>query len=301
MADSLTCYKYRSGAAALRCLSEGRAYFASLGELNDSLEAKFDVASPEQYTGVIQKTLTELSLQRDGALAELDELVHPSVVQDFNAANALENERFVAACQQVGIYSGASRPDNQPMWAYYCENEQGVCLHLEWPKHILEKYQLYPTEIAYSREARLLNRADDVRHVLLEVAAQNHSWSMAQLKAFSLSESFQRRVGIRSVARAVSVKHADWEHEREVRILAPKAGSLPLMQDVLKSVIFTRTNFPEWGAIVMLLHRLYPHAQLAKMSFSHREPFVVSQLLTTKTVPVTNDEEAWWRPSQSEG
>jgi hypothetical protein len=35
----LVNFKYRSGAAALRSLSDGTCYFAQPGELNDSLEA----------------------------------------------------------------------------------------------------------------------------------------------------------------------------------------------------------------------------------------------------------------------
>ena len=41
-------FKYRSGPAALRSLSDASAYFASPGELNDSLEAKFIM--PERTT-----------------------------------------------------------------------------------------------------------------------------------------------------------------------------------------------------------------------------------------------------------
>ncbi|TRZ75669.1 MAG: DUF2971 domain-containing protein [Deltaproteobacteria bacterium] len=294
MADPLTCYKYCSGAAALRCLSEGTAYFASPRGLNDSLEATFDVAGPEQYAAVIEKTLSELSLRRGGPPFAVDD----RAAEDIRVASTEETERFVSACQQVGIFSGAPRPDNQPMWADYCGNEQGVCFHLEWSKDIIETYHLFPTEVVYSRETRLLNRADDVRQALLEVAKQNPTWSLDQLKAFSLSEPFLRRVGIRGVARAVSIKHADWEHEREVRMLAPRSGPLPLMQNILKSVIYTRTDFPEWGSIVMLLHQLYPKVRHAKMAFSHREPFVTSQLLTTKKVPFEVDPDPWWRPAK---
>jgi hypothetical protein len=84
---------------------------------------------------------------------------------------------------------------------------------------------------------------------------------------------------IRSIARAVSIKHADWQHEAEVRLLAPRAGPLPLLSDVLKRVYFVRTDFSEWGSILMLLHRLYPKVEIARLSFEHTEPFVRIQPL----------------------
>jgi len=40
MATTLTCFKYRSPSAALRCLAEGSLYFAKPSELNDTLEAQ---------------------------------------------------------------------------------------------------------------------------------------------------------------------------------------------------------------------------------------------------------------------
>jgi hypothetical protein len=100
---------------------------------------------------------------------------------------------------------------------------------------------------------------------------------MSQLQEFSLTESFRRRWGIQSVARAVSTKHADWQHEAELRLIAPRAGHIPIMSDILKRVFFIRTDFHEWGSIMMLLHRLYPKVELASLSFEHKEPFVKMQ------------------------
>lgn len=261
LTSPLVSYKYRTGPSALRCLSEGTAYFASPSELNDSLEAKFDIADAAQFARVIGKTLTELSLRRGEPSFSYDEDSHDA----YEAVDTRETERFVAGCQRVGIFSCAPRPDNQPMWAYYCGNEQGVCFHLEWPKAIVDRYHLFPTQVTYSRETRLINRADHYRQTLLELAVQNPKWSLAQIKAFSLTEQFRLNVGINGVAQAVSIKHADWQHEQEIRMLALRSGPLPLMQDILKSVIYTRTDFPEWGPIVMLLHQLYPKVQQVRL------------------------------------
>ena len=289
MAEGLTSYKYRSGAAALRALSDGTAYFASPKELNDSLEAKFDVADSEQHLKVAQETISKLSVNRGGPAYQRG----GQTTDEFRVANERETGLFVAACEQVGIFSCAPRPDNQPMWAYYCGSGQGVCFHFEWSKQVIERYHLYPVEVTYSDHARVVNRAEYERQALTELAAQNPRWSIEQLKAFSLTEPFRRKVGMRAVAGAVSTKHMDWRHEQEIRMLAPHTGPLPIIRDILRSVIFTRTDFAEWGPILMLLRQLYPDVQVAMMTFSHREPFVTSKLMTMKMIPIETDENPW--------
>ncbi len=280
---NLTCYKYRSGSAALRALSEGTAYFASPTELNDTLEAKFDLAGARQFAEVFNTTLNELARNRGFPYG----LKFAKPVPDgLEEATRKENERFSLACKEIGVYSAAPRPDNQPMWAYYCDNHRGVCFHLEWSNELMKEYGIHSREVAYTREARFHNRADDLREAMLELGQQNPTWSMAQIEGLSLTDHFRRDYGIRSVARAVSTKHADWEHEREIRLLRPRAGPIPVMQLVLKTVIFTRTDFPEWGSLMMLLHKLYPNTGLAQLTFNHKEPFVETKPLQFHKIQV---------------
>jgi hypothetical protein len=280
--QALTCYKYRSGAAAVRCLSEGTAYFASPAELNDSLEAKFDLAGAKDFARVYNATLTELAKLRGSKMSFLR-----PVPKGLPAVTRTENKRFREASQRVGIFSAAPRPDNQPMWAYYCNNFQGVCFQLEWPSEVLGTYHLYPTKVTYTDKARVHNRADDYREILLELSRENPTWNMAQLGAFALTDTFLRKVGIRSMGRAVSMKHLDWAHEGELRIVASKPGPIPVMRNILKRVIFGRTDFEEWGSIMMLLHRLYPETNLAQISFHHKEPFVHIQPMEFRKVPIS--------------
>lgn len=283
MSVPLTCYKYRSGLTALKCLLDGTAYFASPRELNDSLEAKFDFASTEQFAEVFNHTMRELALLR-GYSGHLE--FFERVPEDLYAVSKDENERFQLECQKVGIFSAAPRPDNQSMWAYYGGNSQGVCFHLEWPEEIIGKYQLCPTEVMYFKESRIHNRADDFRQLMLELGHQNPNWTMSQLAAFSMTESFRRQWSIKSMARAVSTKHPNWEHEQEVRMLAPYAGPLPILKDILKSVFFENTDFKEWGEIMIALHEHYPNVQVFDIKFEHKEPFVKSRQFTMKLIPV---------------
>lgn len=68
-----TCFKYRTPAAALRCLAEGSLYFAKPSELNDTLEAKYDHASPEDFTRVMAEIYSDISQQHGGPLFEIND------------------------------------------------------------------------------------------------------------------------------------------------------------------------------------------------------------------------------------
>ncbi|HET9112702.1 MAG TPA: hypothetical protein VFN66_02400, partial [Burkholderiales bacterium] len=57
-------FKYRSGSAALRCLSDGLAYFAKPSEFNDCLEAKFDHSSAVDYIECMDRSIRSVAEQR---------------------------------------------------------------------------------------------------------------------------------------------------------------------------------------------------------------------------------------------
>lgn len=73
MSTTLTCFKYRSPAAALRCLAEGSLYFAKPSELNDTLEAKYEHATSEDFTRAMMQTYSETSQQRGGQALAFDQ------------------------------------------------------------------------------------------------------------------------------------------------------------------------------------------------------------------------------------
>lgn len=283
----LTCYKYRSGKSALDSLLKGEVYFASPSQLNDSLESKFDFASTAKFAEIFNQTMHELALQR--GIVVSNEWIK-STPHGLQAVNANENDRLKSWCQNAGIFSAARRPDNQAMWAYYCNNSRGVCFHLEWPDEVVEKYRLLPAEVTYTKDARIHNRAEDFRELMLELGRQNPSWTMNQLMAFSITENFRRLWGGRTQARALSKKHVNWEHEQEVRLLSPKAEALPILKDILRSVIFQNSDFEEWQEIVKTVYEKYPAVQLFDMQFEHKEPFVRSRKYRFRTVTIEAPE-----------
>lgn len=280
----LVNFKYRSGAAALRGLSDGTCYFAHADELNDSLEAKFAPADSSSYARTLAKTLTELAGQRqEPARYEPEE----ESAELLSKLIREEDETFAANCQRVGIFSGTKRPDNQPMWAYYCNDGRGVCFEFEWPSDVLKQFSLRSTFVHYTDQPRVHDRFEDMREELFALGDKHPSWTAEQLYEYSQTQEFIAGWVARSMSRAVSTKHSDWAHEHELRMLSPRAGPLPILRQILKRVYFTRTDFPEWGPIMMLLHQLYPGVKTARVTFNHTEPLVSIQHLEAKLVPIT--------------
>ena len=286
-------FKYRSGPAALRCLSDGAAYFASPSEFNDCLEAKFDHSSAADYLASMDRSIRGVAQQRGCAGGYT---VPEGELAAFEASNGRDDASFLEATQRIGIYSTASRPDNQPMWAYYSDNSKGFCFELEWSDAVLGRYQILPVGVLYSSVERVHNRADIFDTLIREEAELHPDWSMDRILEETRSDFFRFRFQALNTCRAVSIKHSDWAHEREVRFVTPHVGPLPIMGQVLKRVYFVRTDFPEWGPVMMLLPQLYPDVELVQLTFQHTTPYVEARPMTRKLVPLDGSKhEARWQ------
>lgn len=282
MSTTLTCFKYRSPSAALRCLEEGTLYFAKPCELNDTLEAKYERAAPEDFSRVMTQTYSEISQQRGGPALEFDQRDMAVMAE----AHARECQRLQGFTDQIGIFSAAQRPDHQAMWAYYADNASGVCFELEWRHEIANRHQLWATDIQYQRAARIHNRADDWRTFFLELAAEHPGASLEELHRMALDEEARRKWGILTASRAASTKHADWSHEKEIRLLAPKSGALPVLGEVLKRVHYVRTDGEHWGAIMQLLRAYYPTVETTHWQFNHGELSAIPTPMAFRLIPV---------------
>ncbi len=282
MTTRLTCFKYRSPAAALRCLAEGSLYFAKPSKLNDTLEAKYDHDTPQNFTRVMAQTYSEISQQRGGPALELDQ----RGMADIAEAHARECQHLQAFTDQIGIFSAAQRPDHQAMWAYYADNASGVCFELEWRHEVMQQHRIRHIDVSYSEQARIHNRAEDWRRVFLELAREHPNVSLDDLRQLSLEEELIREWGHRTATRAVSVKHTDWAHEREIRLLAPKAGALPVLPDVLKRVHYVRSDGDHWGAIMQLLRAYYPTVETTHWQFSHGAISAIPTPMEFRLVPL---------------
>lgn len=282
MTTTLTCFKYRSPSAALRCLAEGSLYFAPPCKLNDTLEAKYDHATPEDFSRVMAKTYSEISQQRGGSALDFDQYGFAEMAE----AHARECQLLQAFTEQVGIFSAAQRPDHQAMWAYYADNASGVCFELEWSHEVMQQHRIRHIDVSYSVHARVHNRAEDWRHVFLELAREHPDASLDALHQLSLEEEVRREWGCRTATRAASIKHTDWTHEKEIRLLAPKPGALPVLGEILKRVHFVRTDGEHWGAIMQLLRAYYPTVETMHWQFSHGELSAIPTPMEIRLVPV---------------
>ncbi len=281
MAENLTSFKYYTGNKGIYSLKSGIAYFASPHQLNDSLEAKFELAGATHYNDALAKALNELARTRSQENYAFDMAGY----EEFERIHKRENERFQDACQKIGIFSTSRRYDNQAMWAYYCNDLKGVCFEFEWSSEVMNKYQLVPTDVQYSNQTRIHNRAIILGDLLLEAGLQNPDWTIKELQEFSLSKEFLTSYGVLSVACATSTKHTDWQHENELRIISAHAGELPIMRDILKRVFFTGTDFQEWGTIMTLLQQQYPNVEIAQLIFDHKEPLVKIVPMEYRLIP----------------
>lgn len=278
----LKTYKYRTGPSALRTLSEASLYFASAEKLNDILEAKFDTVDDSRFYSEFYSAFEELASQRK---VPVNLISKSSILEELIEITSIENSNLKKSCERAGIFSTSIRPDNQPLWAYYANNFRGVCFEFEWPTPFLERNQIIPMHINYSEKQRIINRAIDAKQLLMEIGEKNPDWSLDEIKSYSLSEEFRKRWGIMTTVRAISTKHLDWQHEEEIRFIAPRIINLPIY-GLLKRVFFVKEDFSEYISIIRLLHQLYPEVEIVRLKFSHAEPIVSAQVLDLKKIPI---------------
>ncbi len=278
----MTSFKYRTPAAALRCLAEGSLYFAKPCELNDTLEAKYEHATPEDFARAMTQAYSEISQQRGSQGLKFDQ----RGMAEMAEAHARECQRLQAFTEQIGIFSAAQRPDHQAMWAYYADNASGVCFELEWSQEVMQLHRIRHIDVSYSEQARIHNRAEDWHHVFLELAREHPNASLNDLRQLSLEEEVRREWGRRTATRAASVKHTDWAHEQEIRLLAPKAGALLVLPDVLKRIHYVRSDGDHWPGIVQLLATRYPSVELVHWQFEHDKISAIPTPMEIRLVPV---------------
>lgn len=282
MTTTLTCFKYCSPPSALRCLTDGTLYFAKPSELNDTLEAKYDHDTPQSFTQVMTQTYSEISQQRSGPALEFDQ----RGVAEMAKAHARECQRLQAFTEQIGIFSAAQRPDHQAMWAYYAGNASGVCFELEWSHEIADRHQLWATDVQYQETPRIHNRADDWRTIFFELAAEYPAASLEELHRLSQTDLLTKKWGILTASRTASVKHTDWVHEKEVRLLEPKSGALPVLPDVLKRIHYVRRDKDHWPDIVQLLATRYPWVEHVHWQFAHGKISAIPTPMEIRLIPV---------------
>lgn len=210
-----------------------------------------------------------------------------ALIVKLSEVNQRENKRFQESCGEVGIHALARRPNHQAMWAYYADQGKGVCFEFDWSPEILQAHQLLVQPVEYSAQPRVINRAEDWRLTFLELAAQYPHATIDELQQRSLEESFRASWGLRMIAKATSIKHTDWQHEQEIRLLGPQARThLPILNNVLRRVHFLRFDFAEVTRIAPLLYERYHQVDIVHWQFSHGDITAIGQPMVLKAMPI---------------
>lgn len=273
---------------ARRCLTDGTLYLAAPDQLNDTLEAQFHTADTERYRATVIRTINEVAQQR----GEQTQTFSPDAFAHFTALNQRENDRFQAFCHQIGICSLATRPDHQAMWAYYADEGAGLCLEITLPPAIMVAHQLVLEPAEYQSTPRVINRAEDWRAAFLELAARYSDASIEALQEKSLSDGFRQQIGLSMARRAVSIKHTDWAHEHEVRLLGPQGRTpLPILREVLTGVHFRSVNALA-SPIASLLVNRHPYVRYTQWTFNHGELQSRGEAKELKLIPLDHDGRA---------
>lgn len=265
ISDDKRSFKYRSLSAAMRCLEEGSLYFAAPSQLNDMLEVQYEHASSKTSAQIMQEVVDDVVFKREGTISKVTNGVSKPLI----AAIEKENQLLKTFTNQMGIFSTSPCPNNQAMWAYYADNSTGVCFELEWSDSVIKEHQLVITSVLYSDAERIISRAELFRACMLRLLEENPNADTEEIKRLSLSEGFRRRWGIECAAMPASIKHNDWKHEQEIRVLAPKAGAKNILSRVLKRVHLAKIGGKDWREVAMLLYTKYPEVEVLKWDFHH--------------------------------
>ncbi len=289
MADNLVTFKYMDAERAIERLSSGELYFALPRQLNDSLEVKFSHASTADEMQATCDAFSTISIAKGGAAWSLQ----PDSAADLEEVERvinLNNERFTAQISGVGIFATGGRADHQAMWAYYADECKGVCFELEWGSEVIVEHGLLFRNVNYMSGPRIINKSDDLAAALVELSRQNPDADIEAIMNMSYEEGFRRYVGFSLSARVASIKHTDWEHEKEIRVLSPTARALPILGSVLKAVHIVGYGCERFSEIYGLLVEKYPDVKVIQWKFDHGEFSSIGHELSITLAPVSNGD-----------
>ncbi|MEA1053007.1 DUF2971 domain-containing protein [Lamprobacter modestohalophilus] len=256
---ALTLFKYRSSERALEALVRGSLYFAPRQTLNDTLEVTFEDAGADEFQAVLGVFFYQKAQQRGQPGYRLDR----SVAEAFARTNAAENRRFREHAEQVGIFSATPNQTSRAMWHAYADAGRGYCFELRLLPETQQQCGLHCRPVVYRSGPRRHNRAEDLVRVLEALASEHPQASIEELQHLSLEGSVRSRWGIETTARVASIKHTDWQHEQELRLLAARSDAKPLLQASLQRVWSLRGSTPDrLGEVSALLASGYPGVTL---------------------------------------
>jgi hypothetical protein len=273
--------------SALRRLSSGELYFALPRQLNDSLEVKFSHASAAEEQLVLGEAFSAISVSQGGPTWSYQPETEADI-HDLEQMMSQRNEQFQESLGSVGIFATGKRPDHQAMWAYYADERKGVCFELEWSWDVIMEYGLLLREVEYTSGPRVINQSQHLAEAIMQLSRKHPEADVYQLQEMSLEEAFRRQFGLDLAGRAASIKHLDWAHEDEVRVLVARSRSLPILRATLKAVHVVGFECLRFAEIYGLLATDYPSVKIFQWTFDHGKISSVGRELQITLVPMPN-------------
>jgi hypothetical protein len=189
-------YKYRTINQVDMFLDNSMLKFSLHNEFNDPFDCLADIDTNNTLKEIEQYLIANQAPQN---------IVKPMASQYFNDKSTWRKIITNAINSQIdntGIFCGTNSPDNELMWAYYADSNEGACIKFDMSKDV--KFFLFPKKVTY----------DD-----------------------SLSYNYIKEQG--KVIDQLFRKLLKWKHENEVRIIKRGFNGLrELNKEAVMEIIF---------------------------------------------------------------
>ncbi|WP_298427927.1 DUF2971 domain-containing protein [uncultured Kordia sp.] len=121
----------------------------------------------------------------------------------------------------IGVTCGSLKNDCPVMWGHYGNNHTGVCFEFE---------------VANDKKEDIFSYDEDI----------NFSYTNVEYTNAPIDLFCKNKIDLENVKqKLLHTKSAKWEYENEVRITAPRQGSLKFKKTSLKAVIFGAKSTPK--------------------------------------------------------
>lgn len=176
-------------------------YFSSPEQLNDPFDCQVDIRS------AIQAAIDAC----DGRKADV--LVAIASAETLFAQIQEDMKSF-------GVFSLTQNPTNSVMWSQYGDKHRGICLTYD-----------IPDDFIIDAATNILGRAP-----VLYGDEPITDWLIQNAETVDFDDP--RDFAIELMKRVLTVKAADWNYEREYRILRTESGPLSIPNEFLAQVCF---------------------------------------------------------------
>lgn len=205
-------YKYRTfdnDGHGISMAKNGEVYFPSASQLNDPFETYFipeskfpDLPENELKEYIKSKTRQYYSHLDPESQKKLNEIaLKRAKIHRENPYKAAE-ELLELQDKKFGILSLVKKRDSLPMWAYYSNNHQGMCIGLK--TQVIAEQQIKLIE--ETKQLMLLHDViytNNIPHVNIDLPLEEES---------SIEKSEEEE-------KVHYTKSSQWEHEEEIRLI----------------------------------------------------------------------------------